>query len=310
MVRTVAQSYDKIAKLYRINWPPPHLVLDLLDKKNLESRVKEKGLLYPKTFILYHSHELGNLRWQIQYPVIIKPAKPLSPFKAAIVNEYDELQKHIELYQNDVTGFLIQEWIPGTENNLYFASLYFDSEHRPIASFVGRKIRSSPPLTGVTTSAEPCDRPDILDAALTFFEDLPIRGPASLEIKEDGTQCLYVIEPTIGRFDYWILCCIVNGIDMPYISYRYQADRSVPDTSGNGKHTIWVDFERDLPVYVEFLRSKNNWREGLAFLFRRKVYALWAWDDVRPSVYAWPLGLKIYFLKFIRFATKLFRKPT
>lgn len=308
MVRTVAKFYDKINKLYRINWPPHDLVLKLLEKTTLADYVKSKGLLYPKTFTISCIKDLDDLKSLLQYPIALKPSAPLSPFKALEIGNENELRQQIVRYQTKVSCFLLQEWIPGTERNIYFSNFYFDKEYNPIASFVGRKIRSHPRNTGGACSAEPSDRNDLLETSLKFFKDLPIRGPASLEIKEDGKGHQYIIEPTIGRFDFYILCCIVNGVDMPYISYAYQTGNRKVESNKKKNNTIWLDFELDFPVYLESLKDKNERRDALSFLFRRKAFALMAWDDISPSLSAWPKELKRYFQKLKKIVKKLFRK--
>ena len=308
MVRTIAESYDEIEGLFCLNLPPQDLILDLLDKKNLTRFTQSNSLRYPRTFTISRSQDLNQLKDLLRYPIALKPSTPLSPFKALRINNENELRGQIEHYQDSVKLFLLQDWISGTERNIFFTNFYFDKNHKSIAKFVGSKIRAFPRNTGGACSAEPCYRDDLLEIGLEFFEKLPIRGPVSLEIKEDEDGYRYVIEPTVGRFDYYILCCIRNGVDMPYISYKYQIDNTVVNTNENRRHTIWVDFEKDFPVYLESFQNKGERKEAILFLFKRKVFALWAWNDMKPSLYTWPKSLKKYFQKSMSIFKKIFRR--
>jgi predicted ATP-grasp superfamily ATP-dependent carboligase len=220
----------------------------------------------------------------------VKPTKPLSGFKALQVSGEEDLVRHLKHFEKTVDQFLLQEWVTGMEPSIYFANFYFDSNHRPIASFVGRKVRSYPRNLGGACSAEPADRPDIEREALRFFQSVPVQGPASLEIKEDDTGRQFVIEPTIGRFDFYILCCIVNGVDFPYLAYAYQTghDAMRPQCQSPGRGRMWVDFENDFPALVGSLAQPGGPGELLQFIFRRKAFAFWAWDDPMPSILEWP----------------------
>jgi hypothetical protein len=66
----------------------------------------------------------------------------------------------------------------------------------------------------------------------------------SLELKIDGHGTYWVIEPTVGRTDFWVGACIANGIDLPWIEYcdqsGIQAGRAVQQD-----RRIWFNPERD-----------------------------------------------------------------
>lgn len=297
MVRVVAHAYEQIRSRYRLNWPAGDLVLRLLDKANLESLARESGLLYPDTFTLSSNDDLDKLSGALAYPVALKPAAPLSPFKALRIESLAELRRAVKKYESGVARFLVQAWIEGSERDIYFASLYYDDDHRPIASFVGRKVRSFPRHTGGACSAEPADRSDILEQGRRFFDKLGMCGPVSLEIKEDAAGRKFVIEPTVGRFDFWVKCCAINGVDMPYIAYAHQTGSAIPEVAESVRPKIWVDFEKDFPVYLGSLSVSGERWNAVRFLFARKRYAMWAVDDVRPSLYAWPRGWRKYYRK-------------
>jgi len=296
MVRIIAGAFDDIRAQYRLLWPEPGVVRTLLDKQHIEAIARSSGLGYPRSLLISGLADLDRVRGELRFPMAFKPTRPLSGFKAMKVHGEDELVGHLKRYEKPGEHFLLQEWVTGMEPSIYFANFYFDREHRPVASFVGRKVRSYPRNLGGACSAEPADRPDIAEEALQFFRHVPVRGPASLEIKEDDTGRRFVIEPTIGRFDFYILCCIANGVDFPYLSYAYQLERELPRhlTQTPGRGTMWVDFENDFPSLVGSLGEPGGGREALQFLLRRKTFALWAWDDPMPSTLEWPRSFRRY----------------
>lgn len=308
MVRTVAGAFEEISSRYRLNWPSPQTVFTLLGKENLEELAVSAGLRYPRSVMISGGNDLDEVIATLSFPVALKPTQPLSPFKALCVPDRDALVKFVATHQDRVPNFLLQEWVSGTERNIYFSNFYFDGESRPIGKFVGRKIRSAPRNTGGASCAEASDRNDLLDASLKFFEKIPVKGPASLEFKESDDGDPYVIEPTIGRFDFYILCCIRNGVDMPLISYSYQVGGEVVGFKEPRNRAIWMDVATDLPVYLESFTIPGERAAALRFLFRRKVFGLWSGDDMKPSVTSWPRGIRKWTRKVVRIAGKIARR--
>lgn len=305
MIKNVAASYDEISAAYQLDWPNPDLLLKLLDKRNLEAIVKDKGMRWPKTHVVSNLEELEVLMPSLLFPVLLKPAIPPSPYKAFKVHSCSELFEKFALARQSISSFIVQEWIPGDERSLYFVQYYFDCEHRPVTGFVGRKVRSRPRLTGNTCSAEIVDRPDLWEEGLRFFKGLCMRGTASIEFKVNEEGLPYVIEPTVGRTDYWNGIGMANGVDIPFLRYAL--------TSGydpNGFRTVcaqklWVDFGRDCQLFAEGLASVEGRRSALHYILSKKSYAVWAWDDPWPAILSWPRGLMGVFIAACRKLLKL-----
>ncbi|HEU4724802.1 MAG TPA: hypothetical protein VFU59_05815 [Candidatus Eisenbacteria bacterium] len=302
MVRVLAEGLDRIAPLYRFHWSDPSVVRRLVDKKEIEALAGECGLLYPRSLLISNASEVASRRAEFRFPMAFKPTKPLSGFKALKIESESELERALRKYEGTISHFLLQEWVTGMEPSIYFANFYFDREHRPIASFVGRKVRAFPRNLGGACSAEPADRPDIAEEALRFFRSVPVRGPASLEIKEDDSGRRFVIEPTIGRFDFYILCCIANGVDFPYLSYLYQTDAAPlpPSRQAPERGTMWVDFHSDFPALLSSRGIPGVGKEVRDFILRPKIFAMWAWDDPWPSILEWPRSLASYASRVLR----------
>jgi D-aspartate ligase len=178
MVRVVADGLHDIAPHYRLTWPDPSVVRTLLDKREIESIARACGLGYPRSILVSDVADLEPHRADLRFPMAFKPTEPLSGFKAMKIESEEELIRELRRYQGRIGHFLLQEWVTGMERNIYFANFYFDDEQRPLASFVGRKVRSYPRNLGGACSAEPADRPDIAEEALRFFRSAPVHGPS------------------------------------------------------------------------------------------------------------------------------------
>jgi hypothetical protein len=179
---------------------------------------------------------------RIGLPCIVKPVRPLSPFKVRRVADGRELAELVARFESALP-FLVQQWVPGGDRSLRFCALYLDrGEVR--ARFEGRKLRSYPPALGGATAADACPDDAVYRETVRFFAGLGLSGPVSLEVKVGPDGRAWVIEPTVGRTDYWLPVCTANGVDLPWIEYLHQAGGAVPASAAVDR-AIWLDTERD-----------------------------------------------------------------
>jgi predicted ATP-grasp superfamily ATP-dependent carboligase len=283
VVRILAENWPELATHYRLSWGDcAGTVLSLLTKSRLHDRCDEIGALYPRTRILDGLDELEGAIEVIEFPLIVKPARPLSAFKVKIVEDAGSLRALVQRHESQLP-FLLQQWIPGADRRLRFCALYLD-RGRVLARFDGRKLRSQPPARGQTTAADSYVDDRLYAESLRFFEGLGLSGPVSLEVKVGPDDRQWVIEPTIGRTDYWLDCCVVNGVNLPYLEYRHQLGhrlRRLRQTSAG----IWMDTERDLPVLghnlPDLLRALSSGQ--------RIAFPYLACDDLPPFFASWPI---------------------
>ena len=157
----------------------------------------------------------SEYRTQLDFPVIAKPSHPLGQFKA---NRVDDKQGLVALVAaHPRTPMVIQEWIPGGDEDIFFCATVAKSG-KPLCFFDGVKYLSHPPARGQTVVAGPSDLRDLRKLLIRFVADANLDGPVSIEAKRDPRGEMRIIEPTVGRTDFWAKLAITNGIDLPYYS--------------------------------------------------------------------------------------------
>ena len=154
--------------------------------------------------------------------------------------------------------------LPGDDRVIRFGALYLD-RGRVLARFEGRKLRSRP--MGHTTIAVPEPDDSVHALAVRFFDGLELSGPVSLELKQDPDGRYWVIEPTVGRSDFWAGLCVANGVDLPLIEYRAQSGEALPAVAQRRTH-LWINGERDPAALAWLLRHApaqllSHWPRGV-----------------------------------------------
>lgn len=283
MVSVVAQAWPLLAEHYRLSWSHcRETIAALVLKSSLQGRCELVAAPYPQTWQLEHPDEARKLAPQLCYPVIAKPVRPLRGFKVRLLRSRTDLERLALEFSTDFP-VLIQDWIPGGESRLSFCGLYLD-RGRVVARFDGRKLRARP--MGHTTIAEPVQDDAVFKASQRFFEGLNLSGPVSLELKRDARGTLWVIEPTVGRTDFWLGCCIANGVDLPYLEYCHQAGLALPKTTQRHRY-VWVNAERD-PLSILWYACQVVRR---AVSQRPVALLYWARDDIKPCLRSLRLAL-------------------
>ena len=279
MVRIVGQHWDALSGRYQMSWAGcRERLLPLLDKSSLEAHCASLGLPYPRSRMLSAATDLDKLvsGAQLTFPIIVKPTRPLSGFKVRLVDDIDGVRALLKDYDHALP-FLLQEWVPGDDRQLYFTAFYLDNGH-VLATYEGQKLGSNPPAMGQTTIARSRPNPAAREIAERFFAPLKLSGPVSLEVKLDQDGRPWIIEPTLGRTDYWLDCCVANGVNLPAIEYAHQTGAPIP-ASAQTNEMIWFDTER---APFSYLRFRLSGGPGIGEAWRPR-FPYWGHADPRPA---------------------------
>jgi len=227
-VETVARNLDEISRHYRISMPVAAVMETLMDKARFQVTAEAAGFPVPRAIILRSPADLDAAR-ALQYPGVLKPIIKSSEYdlrfkKAYQVEKFDE----VERLHRDIKNYavmILQEWIDGGDDAIYFCLQFRSREQVPVASFAGRKLRSWPPRVGGTASCVPATEEAAALESLTdaFFARIGFFGVGSMEYKKDArTGRFMMIEPTVGRTDFQEEVATLNGVNIPLAAYCYE----------------------------------------------------------------------------------------
>ncbi|WP_333609532.1 hypothetical protein [Arsukibacterium sp.] len=292
-VRSFGLHLAHLCPAYLISWADSfQAVLRLQKKSELETVAREQGLNYPKSMVLT-TEEVSNalkLESQLQdfiYPLIIKPVQPLSSFKTQIAQNAQQLYAFLQQYHTDLP-ILAQEYIAGGDESLYFGALTLDSGHT-IQAMVGRKLSSFPVARGQTTIAEVVTNADVIKLTEQFFAGFKLSGPVSLELKKAPDGSFWVIEPTVGRTDFWAELCIAAGFNQPLQEFQLALKQQVTVTPINTQIS-WFDAERAPLSYWQAVWQQKNIKP----FGKKATFTFFCWSDWRPFLRAcWNLFKRI-----------------
>lgn len=283
-VQFVATRQSSLHPRAACRLPDAAVLHQLLDKASFDDFCRQHGFEVPRTLCFSHGRNVvipGDLR----YPLIIKAAtKPVdygNHFKKAYIAENAPDAAQVAAMLVEATGGAVaQEWIPGGDENIFFCLQYVGTSG-PVASFVGQKLASWPPMFGGTescTAAPERYRAWLSDLTTEFFAKAGFQGMGSMEFKvdeRDGTP--YLIEPTVGRTDFQEEVATVNGVNLPLAAWRYEMQLPIGEGRYHSKPRVWMD-----PVARPELPAATRLKRALRRL--SATQAAWRWYDPGPSV--------------------------
>ncbi|MBK6660376.1 MAG: GNAT family N-acetyltransferase [Proteobacteria bacterium] len=250
MVRSIAANWARLEPYFRVSWSDSiSTVQHLINKANLEQVCRDRDVLYPRSSILGEGDSIDAAIEEVGLPILVKPIRPLSGFKAVHIEHAEQLHRLVDQFRGDLP-FLVQRWIPGGDETLYFCSMVLD-DSQPLAVFTGRKLRAFPSGTGVGTVVESCPAPEVRAISEQFVAGLGLSGPIAIEYKRDPEGRYWLIEPNVGRTEYSVDLIIQHGLNFPLLEYKLAQGRPEAAPDMPRREVIWYDSERDPLCYAK-----------------------------------------------------------
>lgn len=291
-VYLVSKYRDRLADWYFVVMPDHETVDLLMNKTRLYQYALENDFPIPKTFMLNQDSDLDQILQEITFPCILKPPMSATPewetkskLKAYKVSAPDHLLEIYHRYKDLAETLILQEWVVGPETNLYSCNCYFDSASIPKVTFVARKLRQWPPITGESSLGEECRDDTVLEITLRLFSSVGYYGLGYVEIKRDDRNGkYYIMEPNVCRPTGRSAIAEAGGVELIYTMYCDALGWSLPpnrtQTYGSAK---WIYLRRDMQSAIYHWRNGNlkisDWIKSLR---GKKRFALFSWSDPGP----------------------------
>jgi predicted ATP-grasp superfamily ATP-dependent carboligase len=209
----------------------------------------------------------------LSFPVLLKPRHP-DGFKRRFGKQAFRCENRAELERAyadaEPFGPMVQELVPGGDDELYTLGSYLREDGEPLGLFSGRKLKQVPPGIGTCRVGEAVWVQEVVDAGLRLLRELGFTGISQVEFKRDlrdGRFKLMEINPRLFQWHGLAASC---GVDLPLIAYRDLTGEKVEPVSANGGRRKWaialMPGERpELPrlPYVDGVFARDDLKPGL-----------------------------------------------
>jgi D-aspartate ligase len=288
-VLLVARNASALSEKFtfpRISYELAHA---LCSKKQMHFLAKRLGVPAPNTFFPYSVDDVVRFGEQAVFPVIIKPieadqAKTEAARAKTIVHGKKELiQMYWRMENPERPNLMLQEYIPGGEEQNWMFNGYFDENSMCLFGMTGRKIRQHRPYAGITSLGVCEPNPAVAETTVRFMAAIGYRGSLDIGYRydaRDGQYKVFDVNPRIGcTFRLFVSS---TGTDVARAMYLHLCGESVPAGAPQVGRK-WVVEDLDLASSFHYWREgKLSLRKWLASFKGVREGALFARDDLKP----------------------------
>ena len=285
-VLDISERRTQLESRFRFRLPPHETVAALQDKAKFQELAIERGLCVPKGRILRQPQDIAGLA-SFCFPVIAKPADKalVHDGKAPGVARFNSFHEASAgcarlLEAGDI---LVQEWIEGANDQIYFCLFYRGRKDEMVSMFTGRKLLSSPRDVGLTAwcAAAPDARKTLEFMTRAFCDAVGYSGMGGVEYKWDVINRRFVIiEPTVGRTDMQHEVATLCGVNIPLQAYCHEMELPAPAFVAPRPGAVWRS------SLVEFLKARPPALAPGAIVHD----GYWRRDDPMPALIHYTLG--------------------
>jgi predicted ATP-grasp superfamily ATP-dependent carboligase len=196
----------------------------LHDKREQLETAQRIGVDTPKTVFVDSDDDLARGADEIGFPAIFKPVESLA-FKTRFRRHVLEVASRDELLRiydkvRDCGTLMLQDIVPGGDEELYTLGSYLDAQSRPLAQFTGHKLRQHPPRFGHVSMAVSLWVPELAEAGLRLLHELGYHGVSQVEFKRDPRDGKYRLMEINARHWMWHSLATACGVNLSLAAYR------------------------------------------------------------------------------------------
>ena len=272
--RLVQQYRAPLSRCYALLLNEPEVAGALIEKDLFQPLAAARRLPIPRT-----------LEWdaleRFERPVLVKPRTKFA---------WDASPVHVKLFggrgkarifetgsalaadgaaQRLRDDLLIQEYVAGDDRQIWSFHGFADEEGRILDWFIGRKIRTYPALTGISTYLELAHDAVLAELGPRLARALQLKGVFKIDLKRDArTGRLHVLEVN-ARYNLWHYLGAANGVNLPAVAYQYLVHGKRPAAAGRYRAAYrWIYLRYDWRAYRELAArgelSLAGWLGSLA----------------------------------------------
>ena len=288
----VSCNRKKLEKYFFINFPYPEIIETITDKYKQYQSASKQGIPFPNTYQLENLEMVNQIKNKIKYPAFLKAKevnswrKVMGEIKGFVINNSDELVEKYDYIFKKGLQCILQEVIKGPDTAHFKFCAYVSQNGEFLLRFTLRKIRQNPIYFGIGAVVESVDYPELMEIGKKFFESINYRGVGSAEFKldeDDGNLKLIELNPRYWQQNSLADKCGMNFALVDYLEVTHQNSQPCLKFKTGIK---WINLYLDFGSFLNYRRiGKISFKEWINSLKGKKIYSIFAWDDLLPVCY-------------------------
>jgi predicted ATP-grasp superfamily ATP-dependent carboligase len=306
---------------YLLPLPSSAVMERILDKSELFAAAQAVGISCPREVRVSAREDLERARREIGLPCIVKPVvasrwrhgeayTAVRGRKVVVFDRWEELTHFYERVARADPEMLVQELIPGSDEELVIFGSYVNAASGLVRYFTARKLLQAPPGSGTGIVVQALPVPEIVDDSLALLKTLAYTGISEIEYKRDartGRHALIEINPR--HWDQHALGAAA-GVNLTRALYADLIGERVPEMGQDPRPMCWIAEEGYLLGLQDAVRGTGYpLRQYLRPLWGRKTWATFSWRDPLPTLRLLRRVAQEYLRNLRNFVARLIARP-
>jgi predicted ATP-grasp superfamily ATP-dependent carboligase len=289
-VELVLRHWDEVTELADVPMPPdPDVARRLRHKETLPAEAAKAGLSAPRTVPAPTEEAVRAL--DLRPPLLIKPfeGEHFAGTFGQKVMVAEDLDAAVSAWRRaHEAGFetVVQELVPGAEENIWSLFAYIGRDGSPLASVVGRKIRQGPLHFGTSAVFEVDFEPRVEELGLRLLESAGYRGFGHVEFARDARDGTFQLLEVNTRMPMWAGVAMSRWFDLARLAYDDLCGAPADGLRRFEERVSWIFFAKDAHVSLQMARERGLGPRAFLrpYASPRKVRAVFAADDPLPAL--------------------------
>jgi len=269
----------------------PEMIARLVSKKGMYEMALEHGVPTPVTLFPNSLEDVRACLPKITFPVMLKGIygnrlQAQGKEKMVIVQSSEELIKsYLRMEDPEMPNLMLQEYIPGDDDQIYIFNGYFDRGSRCLAGFTGHKIRQFPVHVGCASLGVCLWNEKVAQTTIRFMQAIGYQGILDIGYRFDPRDGQYKVldaNPRVGQaFRLFVAQNDMDVVKSLYLDLTGQEQFEI--VPREGRRWLIEDFDliSTLHYFQEGTLSLRDWARS----FKGVEEAAWfSWKDPRPFV--------------------------
>jgi len=261
----------------------------LVSKKGMYELALKHDIPTPVTLFPNSLADVEAFLPKIVFPVMLKGIygnrlQTRSQKKMVIVHSSEELIENYKAMEDpELPNLMLQEYIPGDDDQIYIFNGYFDRRSRCLAGFTGHKIRQFPVHVGCASLGVCRWNEEVAKTTIRFMEAVGYQGILDIGYRfdpRDGRYKVLDVNPRVGQaFRLFVAQNDMDVVKSLYLDLTGQPQ--FPIVPREGRRWLIEDFDviSSLHYYQEGKLRPLQWLRS----FKRVEESAWfSWRDPLP----------------------------
>jgi D-aspartate ligase len=267
-----------VLERYRFPFPSWRVLERIQSKRHQLDTAESVGLPIPRTFHPSSRDEALAAGKELGFPVLVKPSANVG-FRRSHRRQLFRCETPLELERAYEAAApyepMVQELIPGGDEELYTLGSYVSADGEALGLFSGHKLSQTRGFMGSARVGEAVWVGEVVEQGLVLLRALGYHGISQVETKRDPRDGRFKLMEVNPRLWQWHSLAAACGVDLPYIAYRDLVGDPLPPARMHGDGKRWaitlmagLPLALQRPPYVDAVFARDDPKPALVQLGR------------------------------------------